>query len=281
MCPWGCHTVQTQTQAGSLSDLRSCLLLTVYTLLPVHLSCRIWRTSSLISTRMALQISRFGDRWTKTSSSRPSWTPSCWTTQRQQASSLRGPLSAVSPCSRTHSWPSPTSTCSLRERGTAVRGKPRLWMNRWMRTRAGRAGWWPTTRTRCSGTLLTSGRGRGCWASTLHSRSCAVTYRRFPTRSGCRRSTHCGWPSRTSPCWERSSCRAATPNHTWTSAWRTATRTKPTRSGTQVVSWSLSSVVVESDQSLTGTSSLRLYFNIMDQIEKSCNNSWINQQIFQ
>uniref|UniRef100_A0A671VVG1 Si:dkey-34f9.3 n=1 Tax=Sparus aurata TaxID=8175 RepID=A0A671VVG1_SPAAU len=72
------------TQAGSLSDLRSCLLLTVYTLLPVHLSCRIWRTSSLISTRMALQISRFGDRWTKTSSSRPSWTPSCWTTQRQQ-----------------------------------------------------------------------------------------------------------------------------------------------------------------------------------------------------
>ena len=211
----------------------------------VHLPSRIWRTSFLTSTRMALQISRFGDRWTKTSSSRPSWTPSCWTTQRPRASSLPGPLSAVSPCSRTHSWPSPTSTCSLRGRVTAVRGKPRPWMNRWMRTSAGRAGWWPTTRTRCSGTLLTSGRGRGCWASTLPSRSCAVTYRRFPTRSGCRRSTRCGWPSRTSPCWERSSCRAATPNHMWTSAWRTATRTKPTRSGTQVVSWSLSSVAVE------------------------------------
>lgn len=144
-----------------------------------------WKIYCLISSRMAPRILHFGDKWTKTSSSRASWTASCWTTPQLPGSCRPGRRSAVRPCSRTRSWLSPTWRCIPPGRVHAQRARATLWTNPWRRPSAGRAGWCPIILTKCSGTPPTSGRGRGCWASTLLSRSCAVMSRRSPTRSVC------------------------------------------------------------------------------------------------
>ena len=142
---------------------------------------------------MATRILHFGDKWTKTSSSRASWTPPAGLHHSRRAA-----LTLVLLRQSVHV---PGRTADLHRPGRAVSGGGRLrrgghllhGRSQWRCPGAGRGGCLPIRPTRCSDTPPTSGRGRGCSASTQPSRSCAATCRRFPTRSVCLRSTRCGW----------------------------------------------------------------------------------------